>query len=94
LKELSHLPVIVDPSHGTGRRSLVPRMAMAGMAAGADGLILEVHPDPDSAMCDAAQTITPGTLEQIQRGVDVLHGALADVFMPQRQPEPMVAAAD
>lgn len=94
LKELSHLPVIVDPSHGTGQRSLVPRMSMAGMAAGADGLILEVHPEPDLAMCDAAQTITPATLEQIQRGVGALHGALAGVFLPERQPEPMVAAAD
>lgn len=94
LKELTHLPVIVDPSHGTGRRSLVPRMAMAGMAAGADGLILEVHPDPDSAMCDAAQTITPATLAQIQGGVEALHGALTPVFEPMRAPEPMVAAAD
>ena len=58
-KELSHLPVIVDPSHGTGRRSLVQPMALAGLAAGADGLIVEVHPTPDRAKCDAAQTITP-----------------------------------
>ena len=49
-KELSHLPVIVDPSHGTGHRSLVARMALAGLAAGADGLIVEVHPDPDRAL--------------------------------------------
>jgi len=49
LKELSSLPVIVDPSHGTGRRSLVPPMALAGIAAGADGLLVEVHPDPDNS---------------------------------------------
>ncbi len=94
LKERSHLPVVVDPSHGTGHRSLVPRMAMAGIAAGADGLIVEVHPDPDSAMCDGPQTITPATLAQIQQGVEALHGALAPVFNPVPQPAPMVAAAD
>jgi 3-deoxy-7-phosphoheptulonate synthase len=94
LKELTHLPVIVDPSHGTGQRSLVARMAMAGMAAGADGLIVEVHPNPDSAMCDASQTITPSTLAQIHRGVQALHGALTPVFEPVVTPAPMVAAAD
>jgi len=77
-KELSHLPVIVDPSHGTGKRSLVHRMALAGLAAGADGLIVEVHPDPDRARCDAAQTITPGELTRIHRSAQVLHAALAD----------------
>ncbi len=75
-KELSHLPVIVDPSHGTGKRSLVPRMALAGLAAGADGLILEVHPTPDAAKCDAAQTITPADLAGIARSARALHAAL------------------
>ena len=65
VKELTHLPVIVDPSHGTGKRSLVAAMSMAAIAAGADGLILEVHPDPDSSLCDGAQTITPAELEAI-----------------------------
>jgi 3-deoxy-7-phosphoheptulonate synthase len=94
LKELTHLPIVVDPSHGTGQRSLVPRMAMAGMAAGADGLIVEVHPDPDSAMCDASQTITPATLEQIHRGVVALRAALDPIFVPRPSVEPLVAAAD
>ena len=76
VKELSHLPIIVDPSHGTGRRSLVGRMALAGLAAGADGLILEVHPDPDQAKCDGAQTITPGELATIVDSGRVLHAAL------------------
>ena len=76
-KELSHLPVIVDPSHGTGKRSLVTRMALAGLAAGADGLIVEVHPDPDNARCDAAQTIGPDELATIHRAGLALHGALA-----------------
>ncbi|MDQ3227651.1 MAG: 3-deoxy-7-phosphoheptulonate synthase [Chloroflexota bacterium] len=76
VKELSHLPIIVDPSHGTGRRSLVARMALAGLAAGADGLIIEAHPDPDSAQCDAAQTITPAELASIIESGRILHAAL------------------
>jgi 3-deoxy-7-phosphoheptulonate synthase len=67
LKELTHLPVIVDPSHGTGRRTLVKRMAMAGIAAGADGLFVEAHPDPDAALSDGYQTIAPAELRQIVR---------------------------
>lgn len=59
LRELTHLPVIVDPSHGTGLRSIVPPMAYAAMGAGADGIMVEVHPDPDKAVSDAKQTITP-----------------------------------
>ena len=59
LKKLSHLPMIGDPSHGTGRRDLVLPMARAAVAAGADGLMVEVHPDPDRAMSDGAQTLTP-----------------------------------
>ncbi|MBO7516865.1 MAG: 3-deoxy-7-phosphoheptulonate synthase [Spirochaetia bacterium] len=58
LKELSHLPVIVDPSHGTGNARLVKPMAMAAVAAGADGLIIEVHNDPVHALCDGAQSLT------------------------------------
>ncbi|MBI5390791.1 3-deoxy-7-phosphoheptulonate synthase [Candidatus Woesearchaeota archaeon] len=58
VKELSHLPIIVDPSHGTGIRSLVGSMAKAGIAAGADGLMVEVHPRPDKAKSDADQTIS------------------------------------
>jgi 3-deoxy-7-phosphoheptulonate synthase len=57
LRSLTHLPVIVDPSHGTGRRDLVAPMSAAGIAAGAHGLIIEVHPEPDSAMCDGPQSI-------------------------------------
>jgi 3-deoxy-7-phosphoheptulonate synthase len=76
VKELSHLPIIVDPSHGTGRRSLVSRMALAGLAAGADGLILEAHPDPDSALCDGAQTITMAELANIISSGRMLHSAL------------------
>ena len=57
LKEQTHLPVVVDPSHAPGRRSLVPSLSLAAAAVGADGIIVEVHPDPDSAICDAAQQL-------------------------------------
>ncbi|MFA6930467.1 MAG: 3-deoxy-7-phosphoheptulonate synthase [Lentisphaeria bacterium] len=59
LKKLSHLPVIVDPSHATGVAALVPSMSLAATAAGADGLIIEVHNDPPHALCDGAQSLTP-----------------------------------
>ena len=62
LHELSHLPVIVDPSHGTGRRALVAPMALAAVAAGADGVILEVHPRPERALSDGPQSLTPAAL--------------------------------
>lgn len=59
VKRLSHLPIIADPSHGTGHWHLVPAMSKAAVAAGADGLMIEVHPDPDHAMSDGAQSLTP-----------------------------------
>jgi 3-deoxy-7-phosphoheptulonate synthase len=65
LKELSHLPVVVDPSHGTGKRSLVAPMALAALAAGADGLMLEVHPNPDRALSDGPQSLTPRMLAEL-----------------------------
>jgi 3-deoxy-7-phosphoheptulonate synthase len=58
LNELTHLPVILDPSHATGKRSLVPPLARAGVAIGADGLIIEVHPQPEKAFSDGAQSLT------------------------------------
>ena len=57
-KHVSHLPILVDPSHGTGRRDYVPPMALASLAGGADGLLIEVHPDPDHAISDGAQSLT------------------------------------
>lgn len=56
-KHLSHLPILVDPSHGTGKRAFVPPMALASLAAGADGLLLEIHPEPDRALSDGAQSL-------------------------------------
>src|SRR5216684_3012098 len=72
LQELTHLPVIVDPSHATGRRELVPTMSRAAIAAGAAGLILEVHPDPASALCDGRQSITPEQLQSIVQEIRLL----------------------
>ena len=57
VKTLSHLPILVDPSHGTGKRDYVPPMALASLAAGAHGLLIEIHPDPDHAMSDGAQSL-------------------------------------
>lgn len=65
VKSLSHLPVVVDPSHATGHRHLVPAMALAAMAAGADGLMVEVHPDPESALSDGPQSLTIPTFDEL-----------------------------
>ena len=59
IKELSHLPIIIDPTHSTGRISLIASMSMAALAAGADGMIVEVHHNPREALCDADQALTP-----------------------------------
>src|SRR5438132_1858272 len=64
-KHVSHLPILVDPSHGTGRRDYVPPMALASLAGGADGLLIEVHPDPDHAMSDGAQSLTFAAFERL-----------------------------
>ena len=69
VKENSHLPILIDPSHGTGRRSYVPAMSLAGLAAGADGLMVEVHPDPSTALSDGAQTLD---FEEFDRLLDSL----------------------
>ena len=65
VKKLSHLPMVADPSHGTGRRDKVAPMARAAVAAGADGLLVEVHPDPDRAMSDGAQSLKPEQFEEL-----------------------------
>ena len=64
LKEMTHLPVVVDPSHAPGRRSLVPALSMAAAAAGADGIIVEVHPEPEEAICDGPQQLHTDGLEE------------------------------
>ena len=65
VKKLSHLPMVADPSHGTGRRDKVVPMARASVAAGADGLLIEVHPDPDRALSDGAQSLRPEQFEEL-----------------------------
>ena len=69
LKQLTHLPVILDPSHGTGRRELVAPLSKAAAAVGADGLIIEVHPRPEEARCDGAQSLTPAEFSDLVRSV-------------------------
>jgi 3-deoxy-7-phosphoheptulonate synthase len=71
-KVMSHLPILVDPSHGTGRRDYVPPMALASLAAGADGLLIEVHPDPDHAMSDGAQTLDFARFERLLGQLEAL----------------------
>ena len=69
LKAETHLPVIVDPSHAGGRASLVAPLAFAAIAAGADGLIVEVHPNPEEAMSDGDQSLTPAAFAEMMRGL-------------------------
>ncbi|HET7041935.1 MAG TPA: 3-deoxy-7-phosphoheptulonate synthase, partial [Gemmatimonadales bacterium] len=72
VKKLSHLPIVADPSHGTGLREFVPPMARAAVAAGADGLLVEVHPNPDRALSDGAQTLAPEQFDKMMREVKAI----------------------
>jgi 3-deoxy-7-phosphoheptulonate synthase len=76
VKQLSHLPVIVDPSHGTGRRDKVTPMARAAVAAGADGLIIEVHCDPDHALSDGAQSLFPAQFDRLMAELRIIAPAI------------------
>ncbi len=76
VKKLSHLPVIVDPSHGTGKRWMVPPMARAAVAVGADGVMIEVHNDPQHALCDGQQSVTPADFADIMRDIRTIAGAV------------------
>lgn len=79
LKERTHLPVIVDPSHAVGRVDLVPAMALAAVAAGADGLMIEVHDDPDAALSDGAQSLTIEAFGRMMNQVRRLAGAMTEI---------------
>jgi 3-deoxy-7-phosphoheptulonate synthase len=72
VRKLSHLPIVADPSHGTGLREFVSPMARAAVAAGADGLLVEVHPQPDRALSDGAQTLAPEQFERMMREVKAI----------------------
>jgi 3-deoxy-7-phosphoheptulonate synthase len=76
LKRESHLPVVVDPSHGIGIRSAVLPMARAAVASGADGLIIEVHPDPDRALSDGMQSLNLPSFEKLMREVEKIAAAM------------------
>jgi len=76
IKKLSHLPIVVDPSHGTGRRDKVPPMARASVAAGADGLLIEVHNDPEKALSDGAQSLFPQQFEQLMKELRMIAPAV------------------
>jgi 3-deoxy-7-phosphoheptulonate synthase len=90
LKEMTHLPVIVDPSHAAGRRDLVTPMSLAAAAAGADGIIVEVHPRPDEAICDGAQQLVAGEfpeyLDRVRAAAAVAGKALSDVPLAAGRP--------
>ena len=79
IKELSHLPIIIDPTHSTGRISLIASMSMAAVAAGADGMMVEVHPKPEEALCDADQALTPAIFSKIMTRLRPLKSFLNDL---------------
>ena len=78
VQSLSHLPIIVDPSHGTGKRDKVLPMALASIAAGAAGLIVEVHPTPDRALSDGYQSLDPSQFEELVTECGAIAGLLSD----------------
>src|ERR1700736_6193085 len=80
VKKLSHLPIVGDPSHGTGRRDKVAAMARAAVAAGADGLLLEVHPDPDHALSDGAQSLRPEQFDELMGQLRMIAPAVGRVI--------------
>jgi len=88
IKKLSHLPIVVDPSHATGIREKVPPMALAAVAAGADGLILEVHPDPGCALSDGPQSLYPVQFEKLMRDMEALAPVLGKEIarLPEEHP--------
>jgi len=85
-KERTHLPVIVDPSHASGRRELVIPLSLAAAAAGADGLLVEAHPRPGEALCDAAQALLPEDLRELMRRLaPVLHAVGRETWRPAQR---------
>lgn len=79
LREVTHLPVIVDPSHGTGRLSLIERMSLASVAAGADGIMVEVHCNPSEALCDGDQSLTPAMFASMMKKLRMLQEAMVRI---------------
>ncbi len=85
-KTLSHLPVFVDPSHGTGKRAYVPAMALASLAAGADGLLIECHPEPDKALSDGAQSLDFAGVEKLMGQLRAMAGLVGRTVSPAPSP--------
>ncbi|HEV8190079.1 MAG TPA: 3-deoxy-7-phosphoheptulonate synthase [Ktedonobacterales bacterium] len=85
LARLTHLPVVVDPSHATGRRDLVPATGLAAIAAGADGLMVEMHPDPEQSISDSEQAIDPQTLHRLIQQSRAIRAALCESATPGEQ---------
>jgi 3-deoxy-7-phosphoheptulonate synthase len=81
IKKLSHLPILVDPSHGTGRRDKVAPMARAAVAAGADGLLIEVHHAPETALCDGAQSLYPAQFRELMSQLNIIAPAVQRAMM-------------
>ena len=77
LKRLSHLPVVIDPSHATGKSALVPPMALAAAAAGADGIMVEVHNNPACALCDGPQSLTPEQFRKLNQKIARIREVIA-----------------
>jgi 3-deoxy-7-phosphoheptulonate synthase len=82
VQEKTHLPVIVDPSHATGKRSLVTPLGLAAAAIGASGIIVECHPHPEQALCDGAQSILPAQLVALVKGVHNVAAVVRDIYEP------------
>jgi 3-deoxy-7-phosphoheptulonate synthase len=91
VQRLSHLPIIADPSHGTGLREKVTPMARAAVAAGADGIIVEVHPNPDRALSDGAQSLFPEQFGHLMEALRLIAGAIDRSIAPVPQQERQLA---
>jgi 3-deoxy-7-phosphoheptulonate synthase len=80
IKRLTHLPIIVDPSHGTGEAALVAPMARAALAAGADGVMIDVHPDPQTALCDGPQSLRPAEFASLMESLRAIGQAVGTLL--------------
>ncbi|WP_205369575.1 3-deoxy-7-phosphoheptulonate synthase [Thermoleptolyngbya sp. PKUAC-SCTB121] len=93
LKQITHLPVIVDPSHAAGKRELVPNLTLAAIAAGADGLIIECHPDPEKSVSDARQALSLDDMVAIVEKVRAIAPIVGRTLPPVQEPLPQVVVA-
>lgn len=92
LRQLTHLPIMIDPSHGTGKSEYVAPMAFAAVAAGADSLMIEVHPNPAKALSDGPQSLTPERFDRLVQELSVIGKVVGRWSEPQREQRPLVAS--